>query len=249
MKVWILEDEPRAVRRLKRLLTEQSISSEVTGEFDSIQSAEPHFASGNFPDVILSDIELADGLSFVLHEKYPPQCPVIFTTAYDQYALNAFRANGVDYLLKPVQPEALGHALTKAQKLGNAGEVSLSDLQSMLAARTQERRTRFMVRVGEKLKSISMDEVDCFYSEDKHTLLRSGEREYVLDRTLDQIEADIDPQAFFRISRKYLIAHRAMADVVAYSNSRFRIVVRGWNRTDVVVARDRAADFKKWLGA
>lgn len=248
MNLWILEDEPRAARRLKRLVEEAAPEAKVVAVFDSIAAARSTFAMQEFPDAILSDIELADGLSFDLYAEFPPQCPVVFTTAYDQYALNAFRANGVDYLLKPVELEGLAEALQKVGRMQGPATLPIRQMQAQLGSGS-EFRSRFMVKVGDKLRSIPVEEVTCVFSESKSTLVRVGAREYVIDRTLDQVLPELDPERFFRINRSYIVALPFIAEAVTYSNSRFKVVIQGWERDDLIVARDRASDFKAWMGA
>lgn len=248
MKLWILEDEPRALQRLERMIGEIRSDAEVVERFAAVQDALSVFSKGAFPDVIVSDIQLADGLSFELFRVAPPTCPVLFTTAYDQYALEAFRTNGVAYLLKPFTAEELSHALDKAQRLGTSeSRTGIDRIEALLTRTAPSYRSRFMVKAGDRIRSVNVQEVAALFSEDKHTLLRVGEREYVLDAPLDALQTELDPKQFFRISRKYLIHHAFIREVVAWSNSRLKVYVVDWNREDLIVSRERTPAFRLWL--
>lgn len=220
MKAWIFEDEPRAVRRLTRLLAEVDATIQVQEVADSVGDA-IRLLDKDQPDLLLCDIQLADGLSFDIFKAHPPDFPIIFTTAFDQYALDAFRNGGVEYLLKPIDQGQLERALVRARKLAGAVPTPTFDpelLNALLGRRQSEFRGRFLVQFGNKLRSIDAADVVCFYSETKSTLLRTAEREYVIDNTLEELEAQLDPARFFRANRGLL------------------------------VARDRTKDFKSWLG-
>lgn len=248
MRIWLFEDEPRAARRMVRILMELSQAYEPVVIFDSVAHAQQEASNHGIPELIISDIQLADGLSFDFFKTHPPQCPVIFTTAYDQYALQAFRSNGIDYLLKPISPDDLSTAIAKAQRMQHAPVLDVAVLQQLMQRPGPVHRERFMVRAGDKIKSIPVEDVSCLYSEDKHTMLRSGHREYVLDQTLDAVVESLSTRTFFRISRKFVVAHHALEEVTAWSNSRLKVKVTGFDREDMIVARDRVRGFREWMG-
>lgn len=246
MKVVIIEDESRAANRIIRLLSDLAPEAVVVAQPESIEES-LNFLRNNKVDLIISDIQLADGLSFEIYKNYTPECPIIFTTAYDQYAIKAFETNGIDYLLKPIEKERLQQALNKLEKL--KPNIDLSTLIALASNKEQKAyKSRFMIKVGEKIKSIPVEEVALFYSMDKGTFLHTREnRNYVLDQSLEQVEDLVDPKDFFRISRKYIIALQAPMDIIAHTNSRLKLKVKGFDDENVVVARERVKEFKGWL--
>ncbi len=250
MKAIIIEDESRAARRLEQLLSEIGSHVEVIARAESV--AEGVIVLNNHPEVqlIFSDIQLGDGLSFEIFEQVEVRCPIVFTTAYDQYAIEAFKANGIDYLLKPILADDLDRAIKKAEKMSPS--LSLENLLSIANASQGQKKykSRFVVRVGDKIKSVHLEDVQVIYSHDKATFAYTRDkRNFVLDYSLDHIETLLDPQLFFRGSRKFLVALEACEDITAWSNSRLKINVDGLTepRDLMIVARDRVGDFKAWL--
>ena len=249
MNVLIIEDEERAANRLEQLLIgcEQNIN--VIAKIESIENAVNYLSKNNNIELIFSDIQLEDGLSFEIFEQAQVKCPIIFTTAFDQYAILAFQTNGVDYLLKPVDEKRLQQSLDKVKNLSS--NVSIDNILALAnSAISQPRKfkTRFMIKVGERIKSIGVDEVSLFFSQDNATfILTTDKRKYVVDFSLDHIEELIDPELFYRVSRKYIVSINACNDIIAWSNSRLKIQVDQFEDDMIVVARDRVGDFKKWL--
>ena len=249
MNVLIIEDEERAANRLEQLLIgcEQNIN--VIAKIESIENAVNYLSKNNNIELIFSDIQLEDGLSFEIFEQAQVKCPIIFTTAFDQYAIQAFQTNGVDYLLKPVDEKRLQQSLDKVKNLSS--NVSIDNILALAnSAISQPRKfkTRFMIKVGERIKSIGVDEVSLFFSQDNATfILTTDKRKYVVDFSLDHIEELIDPELFYRVSRKYIVSINACNDIIAWSNSRLKIQVDQFEDDMIVVARDRVGDFKKWL--
>ena len=247
MKVLIIEDESRAANHLERLLNLVSPGMHVSGRLESVRDAVRYLAKNRQPDLIFSDIQLADGLSFEIYRQVDVSCPIIFTTAYDQYAIEAFQTNGIDYLLKPIGEERLRHAIEKARHFapGLLLEKLLSVQQSAAAPNY---KSRFMVKVGDKIKSIPVEEILVFYSQEKASFILTGDKRiYAIDYALDQVEQWVAPQQFFRINRKYIIGIDACTDMLAWSNSRLRLKIGGLDEPDVIVARERVPDFKAWL--
>jgi DNA-binding LytR/AlgR family response regulator len=251
MKILIIEDETRAANRLEKLIFKLKPGATILGKFESVRDS-VHFLSNNpAPDLILSDIQLADGLSFEIFKKNPVQCPIIFTTAYDQYAIEAFNTNGIDYLLKPIEEERLAKALEKLQKL-TSQQPNLEAVVELLNQKTIPDRTyksRFMVKVGEQIKIIQTEKIRAFYSFDRATfILTEDQHNYIIDYSLEQLEEMLDPSRFFRVNRKYFVGLEACSKIYAWSNSRLKIEVDGIDE-DVVVARERVGKFKEWLDA
>lgn len=247
MKVLIIEDENRAAAHLERLLTLVAPDMQVMAQLESVRDAVLFLQSGERPELIFSDIQLADGLSFEIYRQVSVSCPIIFTTAYDQYAIEAFKTNGIDYLLKPIDAADLGRAVQKARLLSPA--LLLEKLMAIQpASEAKSYKERFMVKVGDKIKSIPTAEIAVFYSSEKASFLFTTEkRVYAVDYPLDQLEQLLDPKMYFRINRKYIVHINACTDMLAWSNSRLRIKLEGMDDPDMIVARERVQEFKNWL--
>ena len=247
MKIVILEDEARAANHLQRLIGMLAPDIEVVDVFETVRDATT-FLQGK-PDISLlfSDVQLADGLSFEIFSRVQVTCPIIFTTAYDTYAIEAFKANGIDYLLKPIEEERLSQAIEKARKYNI--QVDLSTLANLSSAVSEPAyKSRFMVKVGEKIKSIPVGEIKAFYSFDKATFLLTAEnRSYIVDYPLDEIQELVNPKQYFRINRKYIVSIEACAQVYAWSNSRLKLEIEGMDDDRIIVARERVQEFKQWL--
>lgn len=249
MNVLIVEDEGIAADRLCQLLAQIDASIVVMEQLDSVKSVIQWLDNNPKPDLAFFDIQLADGLSFEIFEKTAINCPIIFTTAYDQYAIQAFKVNSVDYLLKPIVEEDLKHALQKFKM--NQAPPTLIDpavLMQMIQQQNQSYKERFVIKVGEHLKSVLTKDVELFYSKDKATYLLSRQaQKFIIDFTLDQVESAVDPQSFFRVNRKYLIHIDAIKDIITYSNSRLKLELNQFAADDLIVSRERVAQFKEWL--
>ena len=247
MKVLIIEDEKRAANHLERLLNQVSPDVQVLHRLESVRDAVLFLSARPKVDLIFSDIQLADGLSFEIYKQVELTCPIIFTTAYDQYAIEAFKTNGIDYLLKPVEKDRLKQAIDKARQF--VPDLLMEKLMAMQQP-TEEKsyKSRFMVKVGDKIRTVPVEEIQVFYSQDKATFILTGDkRNYCIDYPLDQIEQLVSPQNFFRINRKYIVGIDACTDMLAWSNSRLRLKVDGLDEPDLIVARERVGDFKEWL--
>lgn len=250
MNVIIIEDEKPAARRLNRMLEKLNITAEVM--LHSVAEAKQWFLTNKHPDVIFLDIQLSDGLSFEIFEEVDIKSAVIFTTAYDQYALDAFKLNSIDYLLKPIDEDDLLVAIDKYklfQPQEKSTVVSLNDVKKLLTQDVVKTyKNRFTIKVGQHIKMISVNDIECFYSEDKATYLFTKEgRDYLLDMTLEQLEHQLQPELFFRISRKFFININAVKDIVAYTNSRLKIRLHKFNGQELIVSRERVKGFKNWL--
>jgi len=253
MKIVIIEDEPRAAKRLEKLILSCESSAQIIKVLESVKESLEYFSNNPNVDVIFSDIQLADSLSFDIYSQTEINAPIIFTTAYDQYAIDAFKTNGIDYLLKPINPEELKRAIAKYKKLTEKSVgPDIKAIAEMLKNSTQKSadyKQRFMVKVGTHIKSIAISDVLAFYSKDKATFIYTNEkRSYVLEPSLDVLEPDLDPEYFFRINRGYIINRSSAKAILAYSNSRLKIEIEGLENELIVVARDRTKGFKTWLG-
>ncbi len=259
LRALIVEDEPLAARRLADLLARQPEPVQVLGTAESVAQAVALLESLRpAPDVLFLDIHLADGLSFGIFEQTTVRCPVIFTTAYDQYALQAFKVNSVDYLLKPLDEAELTAALRKLRALRPAAAPAPAldpDLLAQLMRQLQQApaassyKTQFVVRVGEHLKVVPLEQIAYFFSLEKATFLQTVEgRKFVVDYTMDQLEALLDPRRFFRLNRAYLAQQAAIHDIIHYTNSRLQTVLRPpAPDAQVLVSREKVNVFKSWL--
>jgi len=250
MKVIIIEDEKPSARRLQRMLAQLNIEAEVM--LHSVEESLTWFQNKEHPDLIFLDIQLSDGLSFEIFETLEINSAVIFTTAYDEYALQAFKLNSIDYLLKPIDEDDLEKAVAKYKvRLPEHQTVKLDfdEIKKLLVNPIErEYKKRFSVKVGQHLKLINIDDIECFYSENKGTYAATSEnRNYLLDMSLEQVEAELEPHKFFRVSRKFIVNINAIDDMISYTNSRLQIKLNNYKDTEIIVARERVKDFKNWL--
>lgn len=250
MNVLIIEDEKPAARRLARLLGELDV--EVSTMLHSVEEAIDWFRKNEHPDLIFLDIQLSDGLSFEIFDLVEVRSAIIFTTAYDEYALQAFKLNSIDYLLKPIDDEELESAVKKYQNLKpDQSQIILDfdDIKKFLVNPLErEYKKRFTIRLGQHLKIINADEIECFYSENKGTYAATKEgRNYLMDTTLENLENELSPQIFFRVSRKFYVNINYIKDIVSYTNSRLNIKLNRFNEQEIIVSRERVKDFKLWL--
>jgi DNA-binding LytR/AlgR family response regulator len=248
--VIIIEDEKPAARLLQRKLSRLGIGADVM--LHSVEEALAWFSTHPQPELIFLDIQLSDGLSFEIFEQLPVSSAVIFTTAYDEYALRAFRLNSIDYLLKPIDDEDLAAAIEKYRaRLPASSPASLDfdQIRKMLGVASKTFRSRFTVKIGQQLKIIPVEEVECFYSENKGTYLHTADnRDYLLDQALETLETELDPAKFFRISRKFIVPMSAIRDIQMHSNSRLKLLLPTYRSDDVIVAREKVGAFRAWIG-
>lgn len=247
MNVIILEDETRAASHLARLLAVLSPEMKIVATLETVRDSVTFLLNNPEIDLIFSDVQLADGLSFDLFRQIPLKCPIIFTTAYDHYAIEAFKTNGIDYLLKPIEEERLLQALEKVRKFTPSFALDMI-LALANASVNKNYKSRFMVKTGDKIKSIPVNEILAFYSLEKATfILTSDKRNYCIDYSLDQLDTILDPAVCFKISRKYIVTMQACTTILAWSNSRLRLKIEGIDDNEIIVARERVQDFKSWL--
>ncbi|MEI6060774.1 MAG: LytTR family DNA-binding domain-containing protein [Bacteroidota bacterium] len=247
MNVVILEDESRAASHLERLILKVAPEMKVVAKFESVRDAVPYLKTNTEVALIFSDVQLADGLSFEIFGQVNVKCPIIFTTAYDHYAIEAFKTNGIDYLLKPVEEERLTKAIEKIKLF--TPSIAIEQLLSISkSADIKVYKSRFMVKVGDKIKSIPLEEILAFYSLEKATYVHTtSNRDYCIDHSIDQVEMLLDPAMCFRINRKYIVSIKACTNILAWTNSRLRLKIDGIEDDDIIVARERVQEFKEWL--
>ena len=248
-KVIIIEDEKPAARRLQRMLSRLNIETETM--LHSVAEAVNWFNSNDHPDLIFLDIQLSDGISFEIFEKVEINSAVIFTTAYDEYALKAFKLNSVDYLLKPIDEEELANAVAKFKEnyLKNSPQIDFNAFRKILETGNKPHyKTRFTIQVGQHLKIIPANEICCFYSENKASYLTTTSgRNYPVDVSLENLEKELNPEKFFRINRKSIVNIDCIEDIISYTNSRLEIKVKAFNEFQLIVSRERVRDFKNWI--
>jgi len=250
MQILILEDEEQALIRLQKLIAEVMTDASIAGTVASIEAAVSWFASHPMPDLIFMDIQLADGNSFQLFNKVRITCPVIFTTAYENYALQAFKVNSVDYLLKPIDKTEVKRAVDKLKLLQGSRPfaVDYSEILKTVQPPAKKYKDRFIIKIGDTIKSINIADIAYFYTENKTNFVCVNEgKRYPIDFNLDQIEEMVNPKNFFRINRQFIIGHHAIEEMKAHTRSRIIVRLNPPTKLDTVVALDRAHDFRNWL--
>lgn len=251
MNIIIIEDEKPAARLLQRKV--EKFGLQINTLLHSVEESIDWFKNNQHPDLIFLDIQLSDGLSFEIFENIEIKSAVIFTTAYDEYALRAFKLNSIDYLLKPIDEDDLDIAISKFKNQFQKSVVSNLDFDAIkrMLVNPIDRtfKKRFTIKMGQQLKMIAIDEVECFYSENKGTYLHTFEnRNYLLDQTLEQLETELDPEVFFRVSRKFIIPMKGIKEIQMHSNSRLKVILPSYDEDEVIVSREKVTDFKNWLG-
>jgi DNA-binding LytR/AlgR family response regulator len=252
MRILIVEDEQPAQKRLKKIILEVVPQGEVLDCISSVESAVRWFRSNPMPELIFMDIQLADGNSFDIFREVQITAPIIFITAFDQYAIEAFKVNSIDYLLKPVNKESLQQAYDKLIQFKKSLQ-PVPDYAEKLKALdngVKNYKKRFAIRFGEHLKSVSTEDIAYFYTDNKiNFLCTSDNRKYPLDFNLDQLETQLDPEQFFRINRQFIINIHAIAEMRAYTKARVNIKLNPPCPHETIVSVERSAAFKQWLGA
>ncbi len=250
MKVLIVEDEKAAGSRLVRMVREIRPHYQILTQLESVQNAVSYLSEQGCPDLIFMDIQLGDGLSFNIFNQIEVKCPIIFTTAFNQYALKAFKVNSIDYLLKPIDPQELALAIQKFEQLQfPATNFSPAMISSLIEAiQGQRYKDRFLVKAGKSLRYVTADQIAFFYSEDglAFVLDRNGQR-LMVDSTLESIESAVDPKKFFRINRKALVHIESIQRIHPHLNNRLKLDTDPGAPFDFIVAREKASSFKQWL--
>lgn len=257
MKILIVEDEELAVKKLQKTLLAVDESAEIVGVTDSIKATVDWLQSSPSPDLILMDIELADGQSFEIFNLMPVKVPVIFTTSYDEYALKAFKVNSIDYLLKPIQKEELQAALEKFRRMTSSAsteakpDLNIDNLIKELQQKLQpkEYRKRFLVKQAQKLVSIDVSDIAYFYSDGRLNFFKTCDnKKYVVDYTMDELEEMLDPDKYFRTSRSFYVSVNCIDQIHDYFGNRLLLQLSPVVDKEVLVSREKVMDFKKWMG-
>lgn len=248
MKCLIVEDEKVAAERLRNLILEYDQGIEIMAVTQSIRKSLDWFRSHTEPDLVFMDIQLSDGLSFEIFEQIESKFPVIFTTAYDEYALKAFKLNSIDYLLKPISPDELKKAIDKYKSQSKSIQYPQHVFDSVLQNLTNKYKSKFLIKVGEHLRVIALADIQCFYSMEKSVFLQNRQgRDYAVSYSLDQLEDLLNPEKFYRINRRYIVAFESIKDIISYSNSRLLLKLETNNSDNLVVSRERVQKFRSWL--
>lgn len=248
MNILIIEDEQLAAQRLVRHLKEIDATIQVVSILRSVVQSINWLLTNPQPDLILMDIQLEDGISFEIFETYRTYVPIIFTTAYDQYTLRAFKVNSVDYLLKPIAADELRAAIYKLNTI-QSPQMNSSILSTMFKHLQPQAKERFLIKIGEHYKSVSICNIQCFYLLQRNVFIMTDtSKSYPIDYSLDKIEELIDANVFFRINRNHIIHINSIQDIIMYSSTRLKIILRSWKENEeLIVSRERVKDFKKWM--
>ncbi|MBN1819089.1 MAG: response regulator transcription factor [Prolixibacteraceae bacterium] len=253
IKALVVEDEKPAADHLLKLINSSEFDIQCVDVLRSVKSATDWFKKNQQPDLIFMDIQLSDGLSFEIFERTKITCPVIFTTAFEEYAIKAFKVNSIDYLLKPVSSESLLFALKKFssqywQKRDITAELFSYRVDKVMQLLTRQYKSRFVVNAGVHIRSIETDNIICFYSLEKTTFLfdQTGQS-YDINYSLEQLENLNNPNQFFRINRKYIVNRSSIKDIVSYSTNKLKVSIDKISDTETFVSRSRLKDFRSWL--
>jgi two-component system response regulator LytT len=248
MKVLILEDETLAADKLESSLLELQPEWQIASRIKSIASAIEWLESNPHPDLIISDIRLLDGLCFEIFARVKVEKPVIFTTAYDQYAIRAFEVNSIDYLLKPVQKDKLKSALGKLQVPKDAPLPDYNEVLNFIKSNKTSYKSRFMVRLGQRIVAVPSEKIAYFYSESKLTYIVTLDgKKFPLDQPLDELMDLLDPKRFFRANRQFIVAFDSIAEIHPYFKGRIKILLQPKSDEEIVISSDRTPEFKKWI--
>ncbi|WP_261510567.1 LytR/AlgR family response regulator transcription factor [Chryseobacterium paludis] len=244
IKTVIIEDEKPASRKLERMLSIFP-EIEVIAKIESVEEGIAWFSENEHPQLIFSDIVLGDGLSFDIFEKIPSKGFMIYTTAFDQYTLKAFKLNSIDYLLKPILEEDLAGAIEKFKSfLPSDNSVTSQDIKQLIK-KDKSTLSRILVKIGYNLKIVQTHEISCFYSENKIVYLQTQERNYPSDFTLDELEDTLDEKKFFRVNRQFIINSDYIKNI--HTSPNYKVEMEFQPKEEITVSRDRVKDFKDWL--
>ena len=251
MKVLIIEDENLAAVKLEQMLQDIDPAIEVIAKTGSIRES-ARWLMDNSADLIFLDIQLSDGISFSIFEEVTVNTPVIFTTAYDQYAIKAFQLNSIAYLLKPIRKRELEESLRKFRNLKSAFSIDFENLLAQIQGKQPDFKKRFLIQAGEKIRKIEVTEIAYFYVIEGNVYLKTfGGKSYPADYTLDKLENMLDPSSFFRINRKYMVNMESISNMIAWSRGRVKLSLTppADDEMETIVSIDRSGDFKKWLNS
>lgn len=249
IRVIIIEDEEPASKRLTKLINQLAPDFEILACLDSVKSSAEWLLTNPQPDLLFLDIQLADGLSFDIFKKINIESFVIFTTAYDEYAIKAFELNSIDYLLKPVNETRLQNSIDKFRRLSQSQTpFDINSLIASIAAKETSYKKRFLINMGSKIKSIEIHDIALFFVLEKSTFLTTTEgKNYPVDFSLDKLEVMVDPDQFFRINRQAIVSYSAIKNISVYSKSRIKIDINQKNDIDLLVSTHKSHAFREWL--
>lgn len=248
MNVLIIEDEHLAASKLEKMLSDIDHEIQVIARLESVLASINWLNENKKPDLIFMDIQLDDGICFEIFDSVKIETPIIFTTAYDKYAIKAFQVNSVDYLLKPIEEQALNKALEKYKSIYKVNLFQNDKLNILYDQIIHNYKTRFFVKIGNHFHSVSVDEIQCFLIRERGTYLRTvNGKKYDLDYSLDQLQKLVDPNKFFRINRNYFIHIDSIQDIYSYSSNRLGVKLKMLDHLNMIVSREKVTDFKKWL--
>ena len=252
MNILIIEDEEAASKRLKKMLEKLDPLIRILDVVDSVEDAVQWFKKNEEPDLVMMDIQLSDGRCFEIFNKVQVECPIIFTTAYDEYAVEAFKVNSIDYLLKPIDQNALEKSITKylslKEKFGQENRDKLEAIIEKLSLEKPSFKSRFLVKSGQSFKTILTNDIMYFFIENQLVFLTTeANKKYIIDNSLDELETMLDPDIFFRINRQMIVSIDAISAIHQYFNSRLKLDILPEFNDDVLVSRNKVQGFKKWL--
>lgn len=250
-KTIIVEDEGVAARRLIKMLQDENL--EVIAHCESNASLNQWLDANEEPDLYFFDIHLNDGIIFEVLQHRTLQSPIIFTTAYDQYAIKAFKQNSIDYLLKPIKQDELKRALQEFRsRKKSTSSIDIETLSSLLISQNKSNhsyRERIRVKIADKIKTIPIQEITHIYSENKSSYIHTTEgRAYPIDYSIEEIYPQLNPKDFYRVSRSHIVSIRHIENAISYSSSRLKVIIHNVPNAEIIVARDRVKDFKNWMG-
>lgn len=249
MNILVIENEKPAAEKLIRSLNRIDRSIMILGVIETVEEAINRLQESPLPDLILMDIQLDDGLCFEIFETINVEIPIIFTTAYDEYTLKAFKVNSVDYLLKPVDEKLLKSALEKFKKLYADKDPFKRDFKQLLYEFRNQYKSRFLIKIGDKYRSVPAREICYFHIIERGVFLNDYQgKDYGIDNSLDQLQGMLDPHKFFRINRECIINIEAITLMHSYSSSRLQLTLKDREKSELfVVSREKVSDFKKWI--
>jgi len=248
MKVVIVEDERLAAEKLADLLVKIEPGIEILTVLESVEESVNWFSQNLVPDIVFMDIQLEDGISFEIFESVKIQAPIIFTTAFDQYAIRAFKVNSVDYLLKPIGKEELENAIHKFKGLHREDVELESKVTKVIEQFSRKYKSRFLIRIGMRFQSVPVMKICTFFVEERSTFLQTNEgKRYDLDYSLDQLQSMVDPDQFFRVSRNFLVNINCIEEIISYSVTRLKLKLENGPQEGVIVSRDKVSEFKRWM--
>lgn len=248
MQIVIVEDERLAAEKLQSQLLEILPEANILCMIESVEDAVNWFSANEAPDLVFMDIQLDDGISFEIFQEVKIDAPVIFTTAYDQYAIQAFKVNSVDYLLKPIEKEALQTSISKFKKIYAGNQSFEEKVKQVIEQVAKKYKSRFFIKIGQRFQSVPVNEICCFFVEERSTFLKTQKgKTYDLDESLDRLQLKVDPEQFFRVNRNFLVNINCISEMVSYSTNRLKLVLCEAPDSDVIVSRDKVSEFKRWM--